>query len=378
MWLDKGVDAFRIDTVKHMPMWFWQEFTGDMKVHRPDLFMFGEWFQGGCWDPLSVEFAGKSGMSILDFSFRNALVSALANKSQRGFVDVGDVVDLDHLFRDASELVTFVDNHDLPRFLSISDDPERFRIALLLLMVSRGIPCIYYGNEQLLHCDTNGGNDPFNRPMMNGFQPTQLQKELASLAELRRSSPAIQKGGMRTKWIDADRWIVTRAYLGSAVLFAANRSDSDAAIEVTQVELPDGTYADYLGGPSIKVVGHSATVQIPARSMVVYHHEQALPRGPSTVDFQVHGICTNFGEEIYVCGDAPELGAWDVRKAVRMEYINAANWATTVAFDHSRNVETHYKYLIRRDGGFVREPGRGHHRCVPKQGFAIWRDQWRT
>ncbi len=26
-WLDKGVDALRVDTVKHMPLWFWQEFT---------------------------------------------------------------------------------------------------------------------------------------------------------------------------------------------------------------------------------------------------------------------------------------------------------------------------------------------------------------
>ncbi len=50
-WLDKGVDAFRVDTVKHMPIWFWQEFTGDIEVHKPDTFMFGEWFQGGAWDP---------------------------------------------------------------------------------------------------------------------------------------------------------------------------------------------------------------------------------------------------------------------------------------------------------------------------------------
>jgi len=46
LWLDKGVDAFRVDTVKHMPQWFWQEFVSDMVFHKPDLFIFGEWFQG--------------------------------------------------------------------------------------------------------------------------------------------------------------------------------------------------------------------------------------------------------------------------------------------------------------------------------------------
>jgi cyclomaltodextrin glucanotransferase len=43
MWLDKGVDALRIDTVKHMPNWFWQEFTCEMHTRKPNVFIFGEW-----------------------------------------------------------------------------------------------------------------------------------------------------------------------------------------------------------------------------------------------------------------------------------------------------------------------------------------------
>ena len=42
-WLDAGVDALRVDTLKHMPIWFWQEFTTEMKSHKPGLFMFGVW-----------------------------------------------------------------------------------------------------------------------------------------------------------------------------------------------------------------------------------------------------------------------------------------------------------------------------------------------
>ena len=41
-WLDAGVDALRVDTLKHMPIWFWQEFTTEMKSHKPGLFMFGD------------------------------------------------------------------------------------------------------------------------------------------------------------------------------------------------------------------------------------------------------------------------------------------------------------------------------------------------
>ena len=35
LWLDRGVDALRVDTVKHMPQWFWQEFMADILTHRP-------------------------------------------------------------------------------------------------------------------------------------------------------------------------------------------------------------------------------------------------------------------------------------------------------------------------------------------------------
>jgi cyclomaltodextrin glucanotransferase len=50
LWLDRGVDALRIDTVKHMPMWFWQEFNSDLQTHKPSLFSFGEWGFSKPWE----------------------------------------------------------------------------------------------------------------------------------------------------------------------------------------------------------------------------------------------------------------------------------------------------------------------------------------
>ncbi len=376
-WLSKGVDAFRVDTVKHMPIWFWQEFTGDMEVHKPNTFMFGEWFQGGCYDPASVEFANKSGMSILDFSWRNAVVAVLAHRSAGGFPEIEAVVRRDHLFRDATDLVTFVDNHDLPRFLSISDDPARFRLALLLTMVARGVPCIYYGDEQLLHVDVNGGNDPYNRPMMASFEETPLMADLAVLAALRKRSPAVQRAGMRTRWIDADRWVFSRPYRGSTIVVAVNRSDEAGACDVEHLELEDGVHADVLGGAGLSVRDGRAHVELPPRSIAVYEQTRPLPTGTAVVELQVHGFQTAYGERVFVSGDAPELGAWDLDKAVSMDWIDEATWATTVAFDASAGREIHYKFVVRRERGFERETGRGHHRRVPVTGAATFRDLFR-
>jgi cyclomaltodextrin glucanotransferase len=200
MWLDKGADAFRVDTVKHMPLWFWQEFVSDMVFHKPELFIFGEWFQGGCYDDLSVQFANKSGMGMLDFGLQRALEEALARNSGLGFELVENVFSRDTLFDDVRRLVTFIDNHDMPRFMSAGATERRVDMALALILTCRGTPCIYYGTEQYLHNDTNGGADPYNRPMMERWDTgTPAFLLVKRLAAVRRENPAVQYGSHRIK-----------------------------------------------------------------------------------------------------------------------------------------------------------------------------------
>src|SRR5688572_1057984 len=92
-WLKKGIDALRIDTVKHMPIWFWQEFTSDMVSERPDVFMFGEWIYSHPLEEKSVEFANLSGMSILDFGLCTAIRAALGTRNPEGFQEVAGIFD---------------------------------------------------------------------------------------------------------------------------------------------------------------------------------------------------------------------------------------------------------------------------------------------
>ncbi|MGQ9866671.1 MAG: alpha-amylase family glycosyl hydrolase [Pseudanabaenaceae cyanobacterium] len=78
LWVDLGVDALRVDTVKHMPLWFWQEFVSDRQSHKTSLFWFGEWGFSKPQAANSVRFANHSGMSILDFGFCEAVHAAIA------------------------------------------------------------------------------------------------------------------------------------------------------------------------------------------------------------------------------------------------------------------------------------------------------------
>ncbi len=166
LWLDRGVYAIIIDTIKHMSLWFWQEFYADIKSHKPSVFIFWEWIFSGSYDQASVEFANKSGMSMLDFGFCIAIRRDIAKCEPGRFHIIQELRDQDHVYNSATELVTFIDNHDLPWFQNLNPDPGILRLAINLIMTSRGIPCIYYGREQYLYNDTNGGEEPYNRPMM--------------------------------------------------------------------------------------------------------------------------------------------------------------------------------------------------------------------
>ena len=78
------------------------------------------------------------------------------------------------------QLVTFLDNHDNPRFLSTSEsnnNTNRLEVALAFLYTTRGIPCLYYGTEQGFDgtTDPNDREDMFAGEFKDGPGGTVLQ-----------------------------------------------------------------------------------------------------------------------------------------------------------------------------------------------------------
>jgi cyclomaltodextrin glucanotransferase len=379
-WLKKGIDALRIDTVKHMPLWFWQEFTSDMVTERPDVFMFGEWIFSHPLDDKSVEFANLSGMSILDFGLCTAIRGALGTRDAEGFQQVGAVYDLDGKYRSATELVTFFENHDMPRLQSLGADESMLRLALVLILLGRGIPCLYYGVEQCLHDDTNGGNDPYNRPMMASFDTeSPLYKVIQRLARVRKSNIAVQFGSQWTRHLTPDVFCFSRHFRDARCFVALNRGEP-TLLESVQTDLPDGTHRCLLSERTFSVRdGNITGLELGAGDAVVLAADSAPVRGDSVIVFQVNACPTQPGEYVAVIGNSPELGEWNEGRAVRLEYINSNTWQGSVAFDKCNGASVTYKYAIFREQGASppeRENRTTRRRHVPESGTAKWRDIW--
>ncbi len=248
---DHGVDAFRIDAVKHMS-WGWVYSLADTaRAHKP-AFIFAEWFQEGLGDSMyadSVKFSNRSGIPLLDYPLALATREVFAN--DKSFDLIGKVlVEQDRHFAFPNDLVTFVDNHDIPRLLSINHNPNRLNEATAFVLTARGIPIVYYGDEQYLHNDTNKGVDPYTRPWMSSFDQNSVGFKLVQkLTALRRTNDALAYGTMRTLQADQDTYAFEREFAGSIVVVAINKNETGSAtLGAVSTALPAGSYTDLLGG----------------------------------------------------------------------------------------------------------------------------------
>ncbi|HLZ55279.1 MAG TPA: alpha-amylase family glycosyl hydrolase [Verrucomicrobiae bacterium] len=215
-WIQQaGFDGFRIDTFKHVDTGFWQywcplvhQFAGTNSA-KTNFFMFGEVYDSNealCGSYTGTESGGPFLLdSVLDYPLYFMVGSVFGSGSGATSQIQNHYNSVDSLYDPVSrmQLVTFLDNHDQPRFLN-SSTTNRLTVALVFLYTSRGVPCLYYGTEQAF----NGATDPYDREDMfagqfkdtgltgvDSFNMTHpLFQLVAKLNNFRRLYPAISLG----------------------------------------------------------------------------------------------------------------------------------------------------------------------------------------
>ncbi len=218
-----GFDGFRVDTVKHAEMGFWQDWcprihNAAAAVGKTNFFMFGEVFDGT--DAKVGSYSGTNGGGA--FKLDSLLDYPLFFAAQNVFENGGNTKQLEDHYNNlaanydtntTSQLVTFLDNHDTTRFLNSANangDTNKLAVALAFLHTARGIPCVYQGTEQAF----NGGADPNNREDMfagqfkdagqsgvDSFNLTHpLFQFIAKLNNFRRLYPALALGAHVNQW----------------------------------------------------------------------------------------------------------------------------------------------------------------------------------
>ncbi len=191
--LDDGVAAFRIDTIRHMPHAFWKAFADRMRAERPGFFMFGEAFSYEAGEIAAHTRPENGGVSVLDFPMKQAMDEVFAGDAP--YTRLLEALHLDDgVYANPYELMTFYDNHDMPRMQA---DAAGFIDAHNWLFTARGIPVVYYGSEigfRAGRAEHQGNRDYFGRDNIRAARSHPVRAALARVANLRRNSVALQRG----------------------------------------------------------------------------------------------------------------------------------------------------------------------------------------
>lgn len=211
-----GVDALRIDTAFYVPPDFFDDFLhaadpaapGVARVARQTgrrgFFAFGEGF--------AIDAPGRSDGTrkieryatrpdgrprlpgMLNFPLYGSLGAVFARGAPTAEL-AQRIRTMMRLHRDPHRLPSFVDNHDVDRFLA-GGSQDGLRQALLAMLTLPGIPVIYYGTEQGFTAQRasmfaagagSGGRDHFDTE-------APLYRWLQRAIALRHAQPALRRG----------------------------------------------------------------------------------------------------------------------------------------------------------------------------------------
>lgn len=256
-WIDRfGIDGFRIDTARHVNPEFWQVFIPAMRARAAAKGIANFHIFGEVADPDPAALAQHTRVdgfpAVLDFGFAAAVNDVIAGKA--GTDRLARLFAADALYEGgaaaARRLPTFISNHDAGRAAMMvrqanplaSNDEQLRRVALgqAMLLLLRGVPTLYSGDEQGFVGD--GGDQDAREDMFpskvavyndnillgtrrttadGSFDPDHpLFREIATLARLRRSHAALTRGAQ-----------IVRAAGDKPGLFAVSRFDPASGAE---------------------------------------------------------------------------------------------------------------------------------------------------
>jgi glycosidase len=190
--------------------------------------------------------------------------------------EVAQMLANDRMYRDPTSLVTFLDNHDVSRFMNDRGATVAgLKLAYTFLLTTRGTPLLYYGDEIGLP----GGGDPDNRrdfpggwreDAHNAFEASgRTADEQAVFSHLRtllklRAEHAELRGPVTVNLVTNEQVLV---YRRGKLVVALNNDTAQAVVLVPQ----GGLGADLLGlCATPRIEANAPVVVIPQRSGCIF------------------------------------------------------------------------------------------------------------
>jgi len=315
---DYGLAGFRVDTARHVDDNFFINWSPQIdkqakSVGINDFTIFGE-----VWDvnPINLmNYVRRNKIqTVLDFPFQRTATQFAAGYSDASVME--NLFLYDDLYTsatsDASNLVTFLGNHDMGRAAKIIESAKinkasellpRTLLGHALLYLSRGIPSVYYGDEVGM-VGTGAGNDQLARQDMfatkvgiwqtekrvgtapigggDSFAITDthpIAQYLKKLASLRLANPGLANAAMQVRLAKDATLVISKKdeVENREYLVAFNNSTKATTVKIATATSKGGWKA-ILGSPKFNTNKEVVTLSVPALSTIILKANQKVDK----------------------------------------------------------------------------------------------------
>jgi neopullulanase len=191
-----GIDGYRIDTYSYNDLEFMNRCNKALLDEYPGMLLFGEtWVHGvpnqSFFTANNYNIPFKSNLpGATDFQTLWGITDAMTKDF--GWTDGVNrlyiILAQDFVYKNPTNNVVFLDNHDINRFYShIKEDTAKYKTALGWLLTTRGIPQLYYGGEVLMTGMTQP-NDGYVRQDFPGGWPGDPQNKFTAAGRSEKES----------------------------------------------------------------------------------------------------------------------------------------------------------------------------------------------
>lgn len=246
-----GIDGIREDTYPYCNQYAMSKWNKAILDEYPRFNIVGEIWTGE--PPFLAAYQQKNKFGIhlntnlpcvTDFALSDAFRDYLSGK--KGLSAIFNVLAQDFLYYDPNNLLTFFDNHDIARGLFVANQNiEKYKIALTILLTTRGIPKLFYGSEIGLVGDNNHGSirspfpGGFSGDKLNAFSEcdrTSFQNDIFNfvkeLLQIRKERVSLQKGKLIHYYPFNNVYVYFRKTDDESTLIIVNDNDTDQDVDL--------------------------------------------------------------------------------------------------------------------------------------------------
>jgi alpha-amylase len=361
-----GVDGFRLDAAKHMPVADIAAIKAGLT--KPSSYLYQEVIEGGNGEISPTEYTGTG--DVTDFRYGDVVGGAFQNGSLSNLLNLPS-----QMLLATDKAQVFIDNHDTERNgrtkLNYKNGDRYYLAEGFMLAYPFGTASVMSGYnwssaDQGPPATSNGTT--LDADCSNGWTCQHRDRRIENMVGLRNTA----RGTAITNWWSNGGSQI--AFGRGSVAYVAFNTDGSSLTRTFQTSLPAGSYCDVMSGDysagncsgTSYTVGSSGTFTATLganTSLALYlgaGGPTATPTSTATATSSVPAgqVASTFsvaagpasGQSVYVVGNVEALGSWNTTNAVALASAEG-RWSATVNLP--ANTAFEYKYIYKTASGAV-------------------------